>query len=956
MPGNGNGGGGNGGLLSMAGAVDLRAPVSSWRVAGVRKILLPTRRAGGLASAPDGRLALVQMDIVSTLRPGGVQGSIAQFGGSAALSPSTWGSLVLGTVSASYPQNLYPAAEGHEFVCEAPFGEAPQFSEERAALSSSAAEVGRAPCSKDVQAVAWAPFAERPALFVVAGDGRLHVVVARTVALRLGAAGEVGETEMVSSYREEKWRKLESEILLGMEARRVGKWRSARFAPGADEGTGGEGPVIRAKRRTSASSRTVEEDVDELGDDADLEPAKRVLPAAGDDAVADGADALNDATVNAFVGSSSEGRPPDVFPPHDVQSLDSVLLFVTLPSGAKQRVSVTALATMIGASCFLSVDDFESAPTYACKLSEEWTAAVRWLALPASRGNKARDTAFLAIAKMNLLEIYRVSAVWSENVVHLEHGKVWGPEKNLPGAITAIDCWWDITAGTESSSRKISVRVASCAENGIAMLSWNFRAAGEATLSAESPDSGGWTGKLRGNDFAITRSCDMFRGNWSQPVYAVFEKSMQHLQVVNSVRFLQDGRLVSCSEDGSVVSWVLKFAMGERDTEPELQTMHREDYLLEGDFRHPVFGLAMLKLGLCVALHVSVPCEDEAYAKTNTTLLMKYKATARLSRVMIMAPVWRDVDQVECLISRAVGSIISGAHYGGGVVADDLRKMLEQQSREVRQEALVHIRKLVEALKTRGVDLKRDDMVLCGRVVRCLAATIVQLQKGLEVMEGREEAQDLLEEMTELLVYMRCCAVLEAATGAPEKPEDEQAADCKLEHMTRLERSSIYAICSYVLAARGNGADKSASYAERLATAFASACKRVNSAGNLLACPVCACDEDLTVAQAAIDVSGCNEMVVRCGQGEDEWKRCALTMLPCTNAIPLCCVGCRDTIACPFLSREDFMRGAGTAVGGSARPFSWLAKHASCPLCSCSYAATDGIGFYAPPESTGQVF
>lgn len=1140
--------------MSAAAARRRRA---GWRVAGARKILLPARRAGSLASGPDGRLALAQMDVVSALAPSAVRPRVAQFGGSAALSPSTWGALVLGTVAASHPQNVYPAAAGHEFVCEAPAGEAPHFDADRAALSSTAAEAARGPCARDVQALAWGPAAAAPALLVLAGDGGLHVVRARAVAVarargdfvaqppppppadvdaagRMAVAGVCDETTNPSPQpappadsaatgvgacggdavppQQQKPVPPSAEVeAAGVDARGNAVPPPQPPAPPVDIEATGVGSSVDAAPPPQLQPQPPLTDVEAAGVSANGDavplPQQPQLPLAdveaavvgthgnagpsppppslsadvkvagvgalGDavpppqpppplpDVQAAGVSAHRDAVSPQLVPSPPPAPPPPAgvevagvgarddtapaaadievpgvgarddtapvaapphlpadieaagapggnwsmpswappdpgggegpaararrraapqvraggggaravdgkgravvprevgeFPPYDVQGVDVVLLWA---GGSMDRgeAAMVAVATMAGVACFYSRDGFETPPVFGCGVGDGWAGAVRWLGMPATRDGGTRDTAFLAVARLSELEVFRVSVVCEaqpgagDGNYKLECARVWGPSRALPGAVVAMDWWWEVAEDVGGARpRRLTLRLAACAENRIAVLSWAFRSAKDSTLTAEPPGAGGWASKLRGDDFVATRFCEVFRGPWAAPVAASVGKEAPHAQVVSGVRFVVDGRLVSCSEDGTAACWALACAEGYAGGDGVVE-MRRDGYLEEGDVQHPVFGLAPLRLGLCVALHVRVPCEDEAFAKTNTTLLMKYKLNARLSRVVVMAPVWDEAGKAEAVVCRAVGVLIGSAHAGGGVVADDLEKMLEHQSKEFREAALAALWALVESLQRQSLELPRDGMMVCGRVVRCIVAVITRLQEWLGEVSRKDEAQALLEDIADTLLYMRCCAVLESATGAPEKPGDGGAAAAErlLEKKSRLERASIYSICSFILAARDTNAGKSVTYAEELAAMFASACRRVSPSGILLTCAVCACDEELaaTPAQTALDVVGCRGMAVRCAQGEDEWQRCALTMLPCTNAVPLRCVGCRGSIAYPFLTRDDCMCVA--TADGHASPFSWLAEHTSCPLCACSYAGVDPVGVDIP--------
>jgi hypothetical protein len=981
----------------------------AWTVAGVRKVLLPSRRSGSLVVGPDGRIALAAHVVASTLRPTSIGPAIAHYGGSSAPAPSTFGQRVLG-LGSSFAASIYPAATGHEFVCVVAGDEDAQTGLSAPGVASTSAAVALSPPVCDLQSLGWSPAAEQPALFVVSGRGRLHTLRPNSVCVRRRKRRDTGPSAAMAGESGENAIFEEGDVCTELAAggsvekgnASAGSTAGGNVEKGAsfvDSAAGGHVEEEKSSAKSAAGGNVQEGQVStESPAGGNVEEVKASTKSAAGGifeegkAVAEssaggivkerkvsGEEPLNDEStftwgengpsrwhVVKHALSAEREKPGEYFPPDDVQCVDCSYLSLYVSSACQdsgaispRRVPVMAVGTAAGASCWMFLDGIESQPAFAHAVESEWTSTVKWLSLPASRSGSSRDSALLAVGVNCSVHVYRASIVWkaaaaedsSNTELCLEVISLWDSGQLSRGAIVALSWWWDIrddssgrkTAGdppTSQTRRQLVLRLALCALNSVVALSWIFPAASSACLFSEVSSSTDWDLKLSNTNFVFACADDCDKLDWTQCVRATSSKLHRHSLVVSDVAHLSNGQLVSCSEDGNVWLWhVPSRAQGSVGLSV---TMCRGEVLLKGDAEHPIFGVRTLHLGLCLAAQVTVPRDDESFHKTETSLLTKFKSSARLNRIVLMAPVLHRVGMVEAVVSRAVSGMIEAAHYGHGVVSCDIEIWLKCQNHSVRDAAFTSLWNHVESLQERSSGLEVASIVLCAQVVRCLSDLLYRLRSsGSAKSDLRDNALRTRNEMTELLLYMRSCAVVTSMCSmlSLEAAVEEKS---QLEQLSRLEICSMFSTCKFVLAASDE--DVSTAKAGPLASAHdlvATMGEMKTPTEYLLPCSVCAFDDDLCAAQSTIGVDQVTGMTLSCPQG-DAYPRCALTMLPCRDPVPLRCVGCRETVACPFLVGSDVDQ-VSQSKKDSRHAFSWLAGHTTCPFCRCSYGSVDPI-------------
>jgi hypothetical protein len=892
------------GAAGVEGPVPSSASTAStrWVTAGVRKVLRPARRARSLVLGPDGRLALASLTVASVLRPPCIGVAVAAFGGSAAPTSSSFGSRVLGANSESIPVSIYPAAAGHEFVCSAEGGENASCAAEAPGVASTADKL-RAPSVMDLRSVTWAPLSRGPALFVVSGSGRLHIIRPRSAPLGLPAREREPPSRDVDAGQ----------------SRAQGPPAGPAGAPDrAAHGCESAGPPLWCADSVKAPAA-------ERGADNPFPPA------------------LVSCADTTSLAWSALGQPG-----------------AEHPAGGGGDAVLIALGTSTGVSLWLWPASMSTQPQLVTRVEVGWTSCVLWSSLPASLSGSSRDTAYLAVGLAGIVRVLCVRCVWEWDEAARQHVRsvrvatAWESERFASGAVVSLGWWWDVTRtearggggdvgpsrGLEEdgSARALSLKLAAGALSAVVTFRWTCRAGGRAAVVADAPTSRDWARKLEHTNVVFADEREAAQLDWGTCTQAGCSPQARHERVVTGVAFLANGMLLSSSEDGRVIVWREETRGGgdEGNAPPRLE---QDAVVLDGTCDQPVFGLTPLNLGLCVAIQVTVPSVEECFRKAGTALLAKFHSSARLSRVMLLAPALPAVDGVRELVSRSVSSMIEAADGKMGVLAWDLHVWLRSQAAEVASAAVLAVWELVERLQEHAVGLDPSSAAPCARVLRCLADTVCTFAAGGGAGAALlSEAQELRSDMTDLLLFLHCHATLEVILGTAGFLEGGVATTGQLEELSHLERCSLFSLCKFALS-QDDHTPRDEVLRRRL-TAIVMAVEGLFQPSDYhVPCAVCAFDacEPPLLTSECVSAGGV-PMRSSCALG-DEYEVCWLTWLPCTDAVPLVCTGCRATRAGSFLSRAQEPK----APGGLG-PFFWLQGRQRCPLCCCSFQLPESIG------------
>lgn len=619
------------------------------------------------------------------------------------------------------------------------------------------------------------------------------------------------------------------------------------------------------------------------------------------------------------------------------------------------------MATAIGGGEGLSIwgwrGGFETGESSVEEVRKATVTSVDWLSLPMYEG--LDEVAFLAVGGLEEVKIYRVSVGYcsSDDKDCMEEGlrfrlkEVWSSSVVEAGFVTNVAWWWDVSKkkqeGNENGGGNVlSVVLVYSVLNSIGAFVWSADVVDDACPPSDAPNSLSWARKLKGGNYLFAGLNDEAALlDWSSSISVrVGDDDTQHQRVVSDLAVMADGTVLSSAEDGKVYSWCfVSRERGEDEHDSDALVLSRDVALVDDAWDQPVFGVRGLHTGLCAAVVVTVPPTEEVYGKTQTNLLIKFKSGARLSRLLILAPLVSVPDSVvdmKDFVNRACSQLIEAAHRCRGVLSWDLSQWLESQSVRVREDALLYIWNTAAILEGHTAHITGERTIDCVRVLRSLVELVFKFASATGAGESlaalANDAESKLLGTSDLILYIRGCLIIEKAAANLSSAIDGKIDGRCVQALTLVERSSLFAWAELILRTVADSEGDEAligplSSAESLVRLLSA---DENPWDYLLACPVCAfdCEEPVFFVET-FEPAKNRQWTVSCPNG-DNFDVCALTLLPCLEASLVKCTGCEETCA-----REGLKVGQDGEIRGEM--FSWMKDFQTCPLCCCSFQAPD---------------
>lgn len=943
-------------------------------MAGVRKILLPPRRAGCFALSPDCRLGLACCSVVSVLRTSCIGASIGSYGGSATANLETSIQRMLSAASGgSIPMSLYPAVVGHQFVCSVVQDGKLRCGLVAPSVCSSASAVVSKPSICDVRYISWGPISHGSPLFVVSGSGRLHLLKSSSLPVGTQNAREEGDVERKPGVSVDNGvENVADAPVVAMQTNNPSVDVAQKLPLAPVTGVVGEASTLSASSPAAVSHER-------------SETLTIAEPLAGDDPARDPKPSPPDvvaASDKVFVSSQNDRElispseldnwlwEPSIFPksssfctfpPPHVTCVESITLGCEslerrVDSGADESVVLIAIGTSEDLGLWIWEGEGGRQPELCSTLHEEMTGALSWLSFPGETGPGGhRLVGNLASGLQGVVKVYRVGCVVTKGSNLVFTDLVWTSSSFSRGVVTCLSWWWGVskTQGpkaspaadgsgpeAECSDALFHLKLGASAFNSTFLFRWTCLADGEPLEATASFESHGWARKAERRDFIFS---DARAGiGWTTCSLMSVEKNERHGRVVSAVRFMFSGELVSSSEDGQVIAW----SEGHGDVENQGKHsgfLSRNCVIVDMPPSHPVLGLTALNLRLCLAVNVAVPDSEETTQKTHTSLLGKFRASARLGRIMVVSPVSIHPSGVSDFVKSLVSNLLESVQTGCAAISCDFDFWLKEQSPEVAGNVLEVILEALVPLQRVAVGLSHRDSKVCAQVYLCLARAVSKHGKAAGKNELVQIADEIIPELCDVLLYSHCSQAVETAFQLFSDPEASGGAELAqeniyLDQLSRFEVASLYSTSLFILSSGDDIEESEAGGSYAKAKALANKITgNMEAAAYQLPCPVCEFEEEDVDVLLSTTVENIGKSTICCAQG-DEFVRCALTMVPATESILLVCTGCRNASACDFLSTVKVHEYVEEGEEEEKRQqFPWLIQQNCCPFCAATF-------------------